>query len=169
MDARGEAVLRPRDVLVFRVAGGACALPLEAVEELVPYAELSRPPGLPSVVDGFLNLGGTAVAVLRLDRLFDLPAGRAGLSSLLIILRAEPPAALLADSATQILSPPKNAFAPIGERTFNNCAEAEIHIRGEVIHLLNPERVLLEKERSAIAELQARAQACLDELEAHRA
>src|SRR3546814_1839748 len=34
---------------------------------------LTRPPGIPSLVEGFLNLAGFVIPVLRIDRLFGEP------------------------------------------------------------------------------------------------
>ena len=61
-----------RNLLVFHLSGLNCAFPLEAVREVVPMASLSSPPGLPSGLLGFLDLRGTAIPIVRLDRLFDL-------------------------------------------------------------------------------------------------
>jgi purine-binding chemotaxis protein CheW len=184
-----------RVLLVFYLAGQLAALPLENVQSIVPMAQLSRPPGLPSPLEGILNLAGRAVPVWRLDRLLQLPEQRAGLYSMLILLkgvsdvptallensrktgtvssaptegressstvwrRASAPFALLVDRVTEILSVPEIALLPIGkEDSFNGCAEATVLARGQVIHLLSPERVLMKKEREALSEFQAMAQ-----------
>lgn len=134
-------------------------------------ALLAEPPGLPSLLEGFLNLRGAAVPVLRLGRLFGLPAPEAGLHSHLLVLRSAPhPLALLVDSASEIASLPADAFLPVREgNCFNECAAAEVTAGGRVVHLLAADRLLLEKERRCVSELQARAQQYLDELEACRA
>lgn len=157
-----------RPLLAFCVCGHSCALPLGSVREVVAYAELSRPPGLPRTLDGFLNMGGTAVAVLRLDRLFDFQPTPPSLYTALILLRADGfPTALVVDSVSGILYPPAEAFAPLADHSsFNQCAEAEILLPDGPVHLLDAKRLLLEQERKAIAELQMRAQTYLDELEA---
>jgi purine-binding chemotaxis protein CheW len=155
-----------RELLKFSVSGHACALRLSLVSEVLPYAHLTRPPGLPSVLDGFLNLGGTAVAVLRLDRLFDFPPTPVSLYTPLVVLRAEgPPAALLVDSVAGVICPPAEALVPLRDQnSFNGCAEAEILMPDGTVHLLSPARLLLEQERLAIGELQQRTQTYLDEL-----
>src|SRR5690349_6005793 len=75
-------------LLVFQLADRLAAFPIGDVERIAPMAELACPPGLPSALEGVLNLAGAAVPVLRLDRLFRLPAQRVGLYSMLIVLRA---------------------------------------------------------------------------------
>jgi len=68
-----------QNLLIFHSSGLDCAFPLEAVREIVPMAQLFSPPGLPSGLAGFLDLRGTAIPIVRLDRLFDLPEQQAGL------------------------------------------------------------------------------------------
>lgn len=155
-----DAMQVQRSMLVFHLSGEMCGLPVESVREVVPMAALSRPPSLPSILEGFLNLGGTAVPVLRLDRLFGLPEQPPGLYSPLVILDGHPhPMALLVDSVSDVLSVAEDALLPIHEkRSFNDCVKAEVAAGDRVIHLLSPERILLEQERQILAELQAREQ-----------
>jgi chemotaxis signal transduction protein len=156
-----------RQLLIFQVAGQFCALRIESVREIVPMAELVRLPGQPSVLEGFLNLHGAPVAVLRLDRLFDLPAAQLSLYTPLIILKGQRNStALLVDRVDEIASAPAGAFLPAAENScFNDCSPAQVVLDGRTIHLLSSEHLLLEKERRAVAELQTRAQRYLDELE----
>ena len=121
-------------------------------------AQLARPPGLPSALEGFLNLGGTAVPVLRLDRLLDLPSRNPGLYSKLIILKgvSHGQIAMLVDQVSEIMSVPETTFLPVAkEHSFNACAEAAVPVQGETIHLLSPGRILLEMERRSLSEFQA--------------
>jgi purine-binding chemotaxis protein CheW len=155
-----------RKILLFQVAGEDCAIPLESVAEIVPMAALARSPGLPSVVEGFLNLRGAAVPVIRLDRLFGRPPQAPGLYAHLVVLRGPQAAALLADRVIDIPAPPPEAFRPLEEdSSFNGCAAAEVDVDGRFVHLLSPGRLLLEQERQAIAEFQALSQRYIEELE----
>lgn len=154
-------------LLVFQIGGEWCALRVEGVREIVPMAALAKPPGRPSVLEGFLNLRGVATAVVRLDRLFDLPAADAGRGARLIVLRdCQAPAAFLAESVDEIVDVPADALLPVPERNcFNDASEAMVALRDRTAHLLRPDRVLIESERRSVAEFQARAQQLLDELE----
>jgi purine-binding chemotaxis protein CheW len=146
---------------VFQLAGEKAAVPLENVGRIAPMAELARPPGLPSALEGFLNLRGTAVPVLRLDRLLQLRERSPGLYSKLITLKGvfDGQVAILVDQVSEILSVAETTFLPVGkEHSFNACMEAAVPARGEVIHLLSPGRILLELERRSLAEFQAAAQ-----------
>jgi purine-binding chemotaxis protein CheW len=150
-----------RSLLVFRLAGQLAALPLESVERIAPMAQLSRPPGLPYVLEGILNLAGRAVPVLRLDRLLELPQQPLGLYSMLILLKgvSNGRIAIVVDRVSEILPLPESAFLPVGkDDSFNACAEAAVSLRGEIVNVLSPARILLEKERKALSEFQAMAQ-----------
>jgi len=152
-------------LLVFQIGGETCALRVEAVREIVPMAALAKPPGRPAVLEGFLNLRGVATAVVRLDRLFNLPAADAGLAARLIVLR-DHASAILAESVDEIVDAPADALLPVPERNcFNDACETMVALGGRTAHLLRSERVLIESERRTIAEFQARAQRIVDDLE----
>jgi purine-binding chemotaxis protein CheW len=130
-------------------------------------AALSHPPGLPLILEGFLNLGGNFVPVIRLDRLFSLPEQIPGLNThLLIVHGKDAPNALLVDRVEELLSIPVDAVAPVRqELSFNGCVIAEIQVGDKIIHLISPERVLLEQEAQRINELRAIVQQRLQNLE----
>ena len=160
-----------RVLLVFRVGGQTAALPLEDVQTITLMAQVARPPGLPTHLEGLLNLAGKAVPVLRLDRLFQLPVQDPALYSVLIILKnaAEGAIALLADRVSDILQVPQSALLPAGkDNSFNACAEAVVSAGGQAIPLLSPGQILLEKERQRLADFQATAQRRLEEWGAPR-
>ncbi|MBI3697471.1 MAG: chemotaxis protein CheW [Acidobacteria bacterium] len=158
-----------RTVLVFESGPALCGLPVEQVREVVHMASLARPPGTPSLLEGFLNLRGVAVPVVRLDRLFDWAPASPSLYAPLLILRGDPyPLALLATRTLEVVSPPPEAFLPVREETLQGCVEAEVALGERVVHLLSAPRLLLEKERKCVEQLQAAAQQRLDELEAER-
>jgi purine-binding chemotaxis protein CheW len=123
--------------------------------------QLARPPALPLPLEGILNLGGRSVPVLRLDRLLQLPEQLLGLYSMLIVLKGIPGGriALLVDRVSEVLAVPASALLPVGDdHSFNGCVEAVTSVRGEMINLLSPTRILLTKERQILSEFQAMAQ-----------
>jgi purine-binding chemotaxis protein CheW len=156
------------DLLVFHVAGETCAVSLKHVREILPMARLAQPPGLPSIMEGFLNLGGTAVGVVRTDRLLNLGKRAPGLYTPLVVLRASDGLiALLVDDVSEIVTDSPGTRLPVHEgESFNGCAEAEVALNGRTIHVLSPERILLEQERRRVAEFQTLEQQRLHNLEA---
>jgi purine-binding chemotaxis protein CheW len=156
-----------RSLLVFHSSGLGCAFPLEAVLEIVPIAQLSTPPGLPSMLAGFLNRSGIAIPIVLLDRLFNLPEQPRGLNTPFIILRGiESPVGFLVGAVRQIVSVTAASFLPLPEKhLFHACATATVEVDGDVFHVLSPERILLENERRLLAEFQVVAQDRLRHLE----
>jgi len=160
-------------LLVFQLSDRLAAIRLEDVERITPMAELATPPGLPAALEGILNLAGAAIPVLRLDRLFGLPARQVSLYSMLIVLKAPPGApsgerlALLVDRVSEVLPVSEDAFVPVDHvDSLNGCAEATVTVRDNAVHLLSATRILLTKERAALAEFQTMAQRRLRNWEA---
>lgn len=158
---------KPHGLLIFEIAGDSFAIPLDAVREILLLPLLSQPPGIPPLLEGFLNLGGQAVPVLNPARLFRLEGSAPGPYSHLIVLeKTGTPLAIMADRAVGSREVPKESVMPVGQSiSFNDCLEGDARIGGRTVHILSVEKLLLEEERSRIAELQAMEQERLRELE----
>lgn len=160
--------------LLLRLGTRRCALPRAVVREILPLPRLWRPPGLPRPLAGFMNLGGHALPVLDLVRLFGLEAEGAGGEAALyrhVVLTSAPAEGerfgLLVDRVLDLVNIPSAQLRPIPpESTLNDCAVAEIETPEGFVHLLDPGRLLLEGERARLAALRQGAQARLAEWEA---
>jgi purine-binding chemotaxis protein CheW len=152
--------------LIFRSSELGWAFPLNAVREIVPMARLSRPPGLPSGLAGFLDLRGTAIPIVRLDRLFDLAEQRPGLYTPMIVLRGTTgPIGVLVGSVKGIVEVPPGGLLVIpGNCTFHGCATGGMELDGDYIHVLSPAALLRDNERRLIADYEAMSLARLAEL-----
>jgi purine-binding chemotaxis protein CheW len=160
----------PQSVIVFEAAGQRFALDAARVREILPMAALSRPPALPPLLEGFLNLGGVPAPVLRLARLFRLPERAPERYTPLILLAGEAPLALMVESVHEVtaVSPAEWVPLPAGQ-VVNDCALALFERGGVPAHLLAPERLLLEAEARRVAELRAAEELRLRELEGRAA
>jgi purine-binding chemotaxis protein CheW len=158
-----------QNLLVFCCSELNWAFPLEAVREIAPMATLSAPPGLPSGLAGFLDLRGTAIPIVRLDRLFDLPEQQPGLHTPLIVLRGIlGPIGILVDSVRGIVQAPAARLLDLPpDATFQGCATAVLQIDGEPIHLLSPAALLEANEHRLLADYGAMSRARLLHLEEH--
>lgn len=142
-------------LLIFELADQLAAFPLQDVERIVPMAALARPPGMPAILEGFLNLAGHSVPILRPDRLFRLPFHSAGLHSMVILLKAPPEGevGLMVDRVREVRTISASALLPIVRgHFFNECCEASVMVDSRVVHLLSPGRIFLEKERELLRE-----------------
>ena len=145
--------MNERQFVVFSLGQEFCALVLASVREILPTAELSSPPGMPDLLTGFLNLGGMAVPVLRLDRLFHSPAKEIGLYDHLILLRASRPLALLVDRVDEVRTCSADALRPVGEEnSFNGLAQSQLIHKDRTIHVLALDRLLLKEEEVRLSE-----------------
>jgi purine-binding chemotaxis protein CheW len=152
--------------VVFEVSGYSCGLPLEQVREIVPMCDLARPPGLPPLLEGLLNLRGEITPVVRLDRLFGVPPIVLRRHTQLVVLQGPAPLALLADRVRNVaVVVPAELLPASGDSVFNDCLAGVLPAAQGPIHFLHAERLLLAQEKQRIAELQEIAQRRLAELE----
>ncbi len=163
----GNSKEHTQNLLIFHSSGLDCAFPLEAVREIVPMARLSSPPGLPSGLAGFLDLRGTAIPIVRMDKLFGLPEQPAGLHTPMIVLRGVlGPIGILVNSVRGIVPAPSAQLLDIPkDGTFQGCATATMQLDGDLIHLLSPAALLEANEDRLLAEYSAMSGARLLHLE----
>jgi len=81
--------LRPsiRQLVVFRLAEQQYALPLSAVERVLPMVAVSPLPQAPAIALGVINLHGQVVPVLDMRRCFGFPPRDYGLTAHLLVVR----------------------------------------------------------------------------------
>jgi purine-binding chemotaxis protein CheW len=156
------------NLLIFHSGGLDCAFPLESVREVVPMATLSSPPGLPSGLAGFLDLRGTAVPILRLDRLFGLPEQPPGLHTPMIVLHGvRVPIGFLVNSVRAIVPVRAEELLDVpADRTLRGCITAVLQRDGDLIHVLSPAALVSAHEESLLADFGAMSQARLLHLSA---
>ncbi|WP_424134696.1 chemotaxis protein CheW [Roseomonas chloroacetimidivorans] len=150
-------------LVLFDLSGQPCALPRSAVRALLPLPRLDSPPGLPSPLAGFMNLGGTAVPVVELALLLGLPRGEPHPYRHLILLDRpaggpESAFALLVDRVADVL-PAGLPLRPLGaERSPGGIVTGEIATPVGSAHLLDPARLLLAQEAAILEALSEQAQ-----------
>lgn len=154
-------------LFVFEVSDDLFGVDLPAVREVLPIPSLSRPPGTPSILQGFLNFGGQAIPVLNTKRLLQLnDTPPAAYSHLVVLKRPETPLAMLVDRAigTELTAP--EAFMPVGQgHSFNDCVESDVRIGTQTVHVLSVRRLLLKEEETRISQLKTLEQERLRRLE----
>ena len=152
--------------LLFSLHDRRYGLPLAGIQQVLPFATLSRPPGAPSLLAGFLNLRGRAVAVVALAEMFGIPQAAPGLESHLVLLHGDPAVALLVGRANEVVQVNQRDLLGVQSgMSLNECADGMLALESESIVLLNPQRLLLGQERKVLAELATQQQQRLDELE----
>lgn len=137
------------------------------IEQIVAMAELYSFPGIPKLLNGFLNLRGVAIPVIRLHRLFGVPAAPIGLWTPLIILRCRDlRLALQVDKVHRILNVSRHEIAPVPSgHVVNDCVEGIVRTAEESVLVVSASRLLLQQENQALAEQQQLAQERFREFE----
>lgn len=154
-------------VLTFRVAQFHCGIRTDRVREIVPIALTIKAPGQPVILEGFLNLRGAMLPVVRLAALFDLPFTPAAYSPIIIVDARDVAIGLLVDAVEEVRSIEAGDLRPVtAQHTLNDCAEAEFSADDHNVILLDGDRLLLAEESRRIGELHAQVQRRLSRLEA---
>lgn len=158
--ARGEKLV------VFCVGDGRYAIPLAAVREVLPLPLLSRSPQMPAILDGFMHLGGIAVTVVNVARLFDVPEAAPALYTPLLLLHGDSaPIALKVERVLGAVSVSESSTVRLEEHAAcNECVRGAAMIDDRVVLLLSPDRILLRQQRECLAELRASEQQRIDAL-----
>ena len=146
------------------------ALRLDLIREVVPMAALSRPPSMPAILEGILNLRGTGVPIVRLAALLGLPQDSLDLHTPLIVLRGNPvQMGLLVHRISGITAVAAGGLVTLpGAESFNGCVEGQVVADGMTVPLLAGARLLLEKETQALAEFREAAASRLQQVGARR-
>jgi purine-binding chemotaxis protein CheW len=147
---------REQCIVLIDVGDQQFCIAVESVQEIVLMATLARPPAMPSILEGFLNLRGTAIPVLRLDTLFGVPGQALEPYTPLVVLRhSDTQVALKVQRVIGIQSVPSSSFLPLQDNDcFKGCIRADLLLDARVVHVIAVDRLLLERERRVIAEFQ---------------
>lgn len=159
-----------KTIVILKCGELHCALDRAAVREVVPLPALSRPPSLPAIVEGVMDLNGEAILVVSLGSLMGatpdpeidplyhhivvMRTGAAGMG--LLVDRVENVRAV--DEAETLSGAP--------ETSVNACVVGEVDLDGRKVHLLDADRIFMSAEQVRLAEIRKAEQARLDALEA---
>lgn len=153
--------------LLLDVAGTPCALPRDAVREVLPLPHLHAPPASGGPLAGFLNLGGAPVPVLDLAALLGLRAAASPDPYRHLVLAADGRLALIVDRVLDLVQAGTDAVRPVADAlSLNGCVAAELALGDSLVHALAIERILTVEERDRLAALARRAAERLAALEA---
>ncbi|KZE15304.1 MULTISPECIES: chemotaxis protein CheW [Sphingomonas] len=139
--------------LILRVGDTRLALPMAAVREVLPLLPIDTPPGLPRPLLGFVTLQGLPVPVLAPHLLLDpqQQTGPVDLSAHLVRLRDD--VCLLVDRAEDVATGDVGPLDP--GHSLNDAITGELALPDGTVHVVAPDRLLLDSERAVLAELTA--------------
>jgi purine-binding chemotaxis protein CheW len=153
-------------VLTFQVGQYWCALRVPQIQEIVPIAATTQVPGQPSILEGFLNLRGRLLPVVRMAALFNLPFQANPYAPVIILRRGQDNLGLLVSQVESVIALDDLELHPLAAgHVANEYAEAEFSIKDRSVVLIDCGRLLLAEEQRRIAEMQATVEQRLRALE----
>ena len=115
LDRRQQATEELVELVAFSVSGQPLAVPMENVQEVISWREVTRVPLAPSYYRGVINLRGTIVPVLDTALRLGLPGGR--VEQLVVLQTSRGLVALTIDETRDVLRVPPEALEYDVERT----------------------------------------------------
>jgi purine-binding chemotaxis protein CheW len=143
----GEAPL----FVTFDLVGQTLAVAVATVREITDRTELTRVPGSPPDLSGLLDLRGSSIPIVDLDRRLGLPGRSRDEASRMIVFDLDGPGGrtyvgALADRVRNVIAIPEAQVEPIRTEIFRDWDARTllgIHRReGESIVLLDPHELL---------------------------
>lgn len=139
-------------VLLIRTGGRLWGIPAREVREVLLRPGLLTLPALPPWLEGFFNLEGRAVPVLRADRLLGTGEDSLSLYSHLLLLgEVQKPAALAVERVLELVEVGGAELLPLaGADSFNQAVAAIFERGSDRIPLLSTRRLLLHEEHDRV-------------------
>jgi purine-binding chemotaxis protein CheW len=104
-------VAHTQQFCTFRVRDLFFGIPVEQVQEVVQYQEMTRVPLVPKVVRGLINLRGQIVMAVDLRRRLQMEERSEGMLPVNVVVRAqEGPVSLLVDSIGDVVEVDEKTF-----------------------------------------------------------
>lgn len=148
-------------LLQFAVGGLRLALPLSDVREVLLIPELICTPGLPAFLQGVINLGGSAVPVVRLAGLLQLSQKELDPYDHVLLLNRG--YGLLVERVERVLSREQCESVSVPPSlSFNECVVECLRVDENVVIQLSEEKLLLLGERRRMEEFERLEQARLE-------
>lgn len=148
------------EFVVFHLAGEEYAVPIGAVDEVLPLRELTRVPGAPAFIEGVMNLRGTVLPVVDQRRRFGLPAApRTGRERVMVHAVGGVRAGFIVDSVARVLRVPQLSVGPAPELSRGEAplVAGVVNPPGEdrLVLVLDVARLLDGEEAGALAGMEA--------------
>ncbi len=137
-----------RDLVAFRLADQAYALPIEPVVRIIEMVTITPIPQVSGVVEGVINVHGAAVPVINLRRHFGLPEAPWGLRTPIILIQIGGQTfGLIVDEVIDVLVLSKEQMSRVADILPDVLSEEPIirgvaHIQGNTVLLLDVDYLL---------------------------
>ncbi|MCX7681727.1 MAG: chemotaxis protein CheW [Anaerolineae bacterium] len=135
-------------VVTFRLGGQMYALPIESIVRIIEIVPVTPLPQVDNVVKGVINVHSTAVPVVDMRCLFDLPEAPVHLYTPIILVRLHGVmVGLIVDEVVDVLHLAAGAVFRTSDILPGELGEVPIlqgvtYVQGETVLLLNPPHLL---------------------------
>lgn len=151
-----SSISRDVIVLTLRIGTYDCAFRADQVQEIIAIPATIKVPGQPSILEGFVNLRGTVIPVIRMAAFFNMVSPPDLHAPVIIIRTPSATTAFLADEVDSVLTVSSDDLHPLQpNHTATEFAESEFVADDRNYVLLDCDRLLLSEERRRIGELQS--------------
>ncbi|HTP69520.1 MAG TPA: chemotaxis protein CheW [Dongiaceae bacterium] len=125
-------------------------VPIEKVQEVMEFQEITAVPLCPPVLSGIINLRGQIITTIDLNTRLDLPASHSGNQSMMIVVRtSEGPMNLVVDKIGNVMDVDTELFEKPTETLKPGVRMATTHVcklEGRLLLVLDTEKIIqLEK------------------------
>lgn len=163
--ASPESSKSEEQIVVFHLRDQTYGIDIESVLEIIRMESITRVPGTPDFVEGFINLRGRIVPIMDLANWFGLEASETTESSRIIIVEASgATVGMIVDSVSEVLRFPLSCIEPAPPMAGGGNIS---FIRGialwdeRMIVLLDLTKVLREDEQQALNLLEDNLKSCV--------
>jgi purine-binding chemotaxis protein CheW len=165
VETRNSTVQQTAKFLAFRLADEEYGCPVQRVQEIIQWTDVTRVPRLPVFIQGVINLRGKVIPVLNLRRRFGLPEQEATARTCIVVLQIEQEQGRLlcgavVDTVTDVVDLPTEHIekAPEFGASVDTAFLAGIGQLGpRVIILLDVERILDRRDWTTLEQAAAAA------------
>jgi purine-binding chemotaxis protein CheW len=131
----------------FYLEGQFFGVPVQQVQEVIRYQEMTRVPLVPNVIRGLINLRGQIVTAVDLRRRLGLGERPEGQLPMNVVVRTdEGVVSLLVDEIGDVLEVEDESFEPAPEtlrEEERNLVRGVHKLKGQLLLILNSERALM--------------------------
>lgn len=138
--------------VLFTSGGSHFCLPNTSIEEVLPIAHLSQPPGCPSSVEGILELAGALRPVIDLAKLFGLTTeGINEYTPMLVLRDTQRKLILRVDVILDIVDSKSGRITELSASdSFNGCCTGLYTFADVPYYILDVARLLTEEESALL-------------------
>ena len=140
-----------RQILAFNLSTVELGLDISCVREVLKPQKIHPLPNAPRFIEGVINLRGHIIAIMDLRKKFNIAASADSSRTRIILCRIKNfITGLIVDNVSEVVSLSQDDITPAPEAALTQAGEnyvsGIVNLRGRVITLLDPEKILTKED-----------------------